>query len=206
MLTKVSTYLLGIGIALLPATSAFGQGESESPDFARPGFYVGLGATLAVQNFDLDEAEDTAKANIDVEDTAPGLDVRAGYRFHPNIAAELHYQTWAEFGFEVEGDGTQESQINTWSLMANLKAFPLTGRIQPYGLLGLGALRVGLDDDFDLGIPSNDTNFCGRLGFGLDFYLAEHSLIYFESSYLLTTGGGDTFDLIPLTVGIQYRP
>jgi opacity protein-like surface antigen len=172
--------------------------ESSDPSSpqSRQGVYVGIGGLYAMENFDRDAAFNDPTLDIDAEDTG-GPQLRLGYRVHPRFAGELLFQYYADFNVST-GDNQIDDDFSGWSLTLNAKAYALLGRIQPYGVLGIGALV------FDDKQGSND-GFLARLGGGLDFYLTESVVLDFEVAYALPTGSIDDFPFTTFAAGIQYR-
>lgn len=197
-------------LALFALTTAASRlPAQEAEDFGRPGGYIGGGFTWAFENFDFDQV--SALTGTDVSASgSPGFDVRGGYRFNEYVALEGDFQYYANF--DIEAAGVDVLSANAFSFFANVKGYPLAGRVQPYGLFGIGVLRAAIEDDFGLGVSESDAAFALRFGGGLDVYVTEHVLLNLDVGYLLTPSdmnfGGPVdigTDLIPLTVGAQYR-
>ena len=179
------------------------QNESRTaqPDYARPGLYVGMGFAGAV----FTEAEEADEKfllaflgyAVDVSyDTAVGLDLVGGYRFHPRFAAQLHLQYLPDTTVSVEGIDFIE--FDTLTFTADLKGYLLTGRIQPYGLVGLGLMYVDTSG-FD------STEFAARLGGGVDYYFTENFVLAAEIGGVLPTETLKEFDQFTFAFGMQYR-
>ena len=108
-------------------------------DYTRPGGYVGVGGVYAVD----------ASAISVVTENSMGLTTRLGYRFTPNLAFEGQFE-WID-GFDIVADPGH--RLETWSLTGNVKGLLMTGRIQPFGILGMGVLRTRFVDAGS-GLPS----------------------------------------------------
>jgi len=162
-----------------------------APDYARTGPYIGIGLGLGFENFD-----DLGGLDID---TGIGVDVWGGYRFLPNFAAEAQVEYLDRFD-----TGPLEASALTFT--ANLKGYALTGRLQPYALVGIGLTRAEakISSPF-LSASASDTGFSARFGGGADFFLTERSSFGVAASYVLTTGSIDGFDYISLLFGFQHR-
>lgn len=180
----------------------------EEPDYAAPGFYIGAGGTYGIELF----AGDDARVS-----NSGGFHVRAGYRIIPNLAVEALYQYYSEFDADP-------GQIDAWALTANAKAFMLTGRYQPYALIGVGYMAgngSGGNPDGPGGVlPDVSANpahgastdvanpgngFLMRFGLGLDAYITEHLSMGPEIAYNLPFGGASNLDLIDISLGLRYR-
>ncbi len=171
-----------VALALL-ATPALAQDDS---DFARPGVYFGAGGTYAIENFDV--------PGYNLDNTF-GFNVRAGYRAIPNLAVELEYEWYDDFGIQgVEVDG--------WALTVNGKGYLATGRVQPFVLVGLGVIHGEASAG---GLSLDDEAFGVRLGAGIDAYTTENLVISIDASYVLPTGNLDDFQYFALGWGLQWR-
>lgn len=217
---------------LLVSSQAFG--EEKEPDFARKGAYVGVGFVYAVNDFGLDNFDKQfEQGGVRVQDSVSqsyGFDVRGGYRFHQHLAAEAQVQYYDDFQLgsklretdPATGDilktGLPDADVTAVAATANLKGYPMTGRVQPYVLVGLGALwaevcnlPVGTSASDFRRVDGNDTSFAVRVGVGLDVYATAHFVFNFEATKVLPTDdtrvGGVDLDLssVPLAFNLQYR-
>jgi opacity protein-like surface antigen len=168
-------------------------------DYARNGPYLGLAGTWATYL----SAEDELPSGFDVDDPL-GLNARAGYRFHPHIAGELEFEWLSEADIDVSGFGTAAT-IESFAFTANGKLYPLTGRFQPFGLIGLGLLSSELEDEVGIGAEVDETEFAMRFGAGLDIYITRNFLGSLDFSYVLPTGDLDEVDYIRFGWGFGYR-
>jgi opacity protein-like surface antigen len=170
-------------------------------DYGRTGPVLGLGAVFAAEDFGLPSGFGG--------DGAWGYDVRGGYRVHKYLGVEGQFQHMHEFGVD-DASGTNVSQIDAYAFTLNGKLYLMPKyRVQPYFAVGIGFLNLdGLSDD--------DTQFASRVGGGLEGYLTENVVLYFEASHLfadtelvpdppLNSGKFDSFDFTSLAVGFQYR-
>lgn len=209
MMHRTFAAVLAAGMALvLSAALAPGAAAQEPPEwddsyypFAREGAYLGLGTLFALENFDTEPAIDDPDAPSDITaDDGGGLYLRAGYRIHPRLAAELMFQYY--WGFEVKDRNgvfdVVDDKFDGWSLTGNAKLYPLLGRIQPYGVVGLGALVFKEK-------RGDDAGFAARLGGGLDFYVTDRFVIDAEAVYLFPAGSISEFQLATFQAGVQYR-
>jgi opacity protein-like surface antigen len=158
-----------------------------------------------------------------VENDAFGVLGRGGYRCHPYVSAEIQFETLADFDGSVSENGTPpvadsargfNLELESLVFTANAKGHLLTGRYQPFVLLGLGFMRMeSKSRDITGGtLPGRapqesdrTVKFAVRYGAGLDFYLTEHVVVTAEGSYLMPTGKLDGLDYYQFGVGLQYR-
>jgi len=148
----------------------------------------------------------------DLEDPLAGLDLLAGYRAHDHFAFEIEGE-WV-FGsndsrLDVPGStGSHRAEISDlWTLTANVKALPLTGRIQPFVLFGFGLHHSELDLDLvsqgltttasdgqgnsavvpaDFSIREREEELDGaiRAGIGVDLHLTRRALLELKLDYV----------------------
>jgi opacity protein-like surface antigen len=247
--------LMSIGCAAIALLTQDDEEEEEGYD--RRGFYVGLSASYARQNFsDSDvlnlvdgelqdnlrvlrgtpELEDpdanppkpagdpgiyTFSLN-DVEDDVFGILGRGGYRCHPNISAELQFEALGDFDGRVMETSMPSNdtvrnfdlELETLVFTDNIKGHLLTGRYQPFVLLGVGFMRMESKayDSTRYDIPGRAPQVSDRVvkvafryGAGLDFYLTKNVVVSAEGSYLMPTGKLDGLDYYQFGLGLQYR-
>jgi opacity protein-like surface antigen len=157
--------------------------------------YLGLGAGFGFENFD-----DTG--GLDIDD-AYGFDVWGGYRFVPHVAAEaqLEYLNGFDasiFGIDLDGQAL--------AVTGNVKVFPfanLSDRVEPFLYAGMGVGWFEIDAG-PLG-DTDEADFIGRFGGGIDLYLSQNVALQVSSSYVLTTGDLDGLDWVSLVAGLQFR-
>jgi opacity protein-like surface antigen len=99
----------------------------------------------------------------------------------------------------------QNVELRSVATTLNAKWYPLTGVIQPYGVIGIGGgwfeiERIGSQ-------PGSDTTneFVFRGGVGVDMRLGSHVTFYGEVTYLGATGEFDGSGAVPVVAGVQYR-
>lgn len=188
--------VLVLGLSVPAAAQTVSDWDDSYYPFSREGVFIGMSAVVALENYDKDPLIDNDMVDISADD-AGGFDLRVGYRIHPLFAAEILFQYWA--GFEVnERTMGINDKFNGWSLMVNTKLYPLGGRIQPYAVMGIGAL-VFTEKKGD------DADFAARMGAGIDFYLSDTFVVDLEVGYMLPTGSLAAFQFTTIGAGIQYR-
>ena len=205
--------IVSLGAALLLVSAAPGSAQD---DFARKGFYVGLGGTYAIDTFENeleDEIEDAVGGPVRVSvDDSLGINGRIGYRFHRRISAEVQAE-WID-GFEanvsVPGFGKIAGvELEPSVITANAKGHLLTGRYQPFLLVGLGVMsaKAKFRDTVGLGLAASErfTDFTTRFGAGLDLYATENVVLSVGADYVLPFGDLKDTDYISFGWGLQYR-
>jgi opacity protein-like surface antigen len=182
------------------------------PDYSRPGWYVGLGGFFAISDFerdtsDLDVVPEAGPPNTDPKfGNSGGIDVRGGYRAFERWAFEFDYQWQSGFN-STSGSLINDVEIDTHLVSLNTKFYVLTGRIQPYALLGASVMIFNteiVDDDFKK--PWDVTaGFAPRFGLGIDYYLTPHWTLGLEGTYIVPVGVLDGSNMGSVGVGATYR-
>lgn len=153
---------------------------------------------------DLDNALRALGYVADIEtDIGAGFDVYGGYRAHPNLALEAEFEMIPST--DITSFGLTVADLETWTVTGNLKAFALTGSIQPFGVVGLGVLHSKLRDSLGAGISESVSGFAVRVGAGVDVYSTENIVFSIRAAYVVYTGGVSGLDYVPFGAGIQYR-
>ena len=177
-------------------------------DFDRKGFYVGVGLGGAFYTEVKDDLEKESLAAlgyvipVDVE-VPPGLDARVGYRFHPRLAGELQLQWFPKA--DIEFADVKALKLETLTLTGNVKGYLLTGRIQPFLLVGAGLMHFDAKDTLGLGVSTKGEDFAARFGGGVDGYLHRNLLFALDTSYVLPIGDADGLEHVSWSLGFQYR-
>ena len=79
----------------------------------------------------------------------------------------------------------------------------MTGRVQPYALLGLGVMFD--DDSTPGGSSSSDSAFVGKLGLGFDVWATDWLGMNLEWTYQLPSGTLRDLDYMAVTWSVVYR-
>jgi opacity protein-like surface antigen len=206
-MTPLVLGLLMIG-CLFPGVVRAQDGDE---DFARPGFYLGAGATYAISEADK-AVERVTLQHVSIDNTL-GINARAGYRFLSWLAAELEYE-WTS-GFEAKGaGGAKLLSLEGNILTLNGKLILPTGRVQPYLLAGFGGTAFSVTDQARLGLKVSGTGAAARLGGGLDIYVTPHIVLNLGADVVGTTNNLSQatrarsqtgLDYVSTQLGLQYR-
>lgn len=185
------------------ALPAFAQSAQDPWDdsyfpYARDGIYLGFAALYALENFDRDTAIRGAGSAQDIDGRdAGGPQVRFGYRYRPRLAGEVLFQYYAGFNLSDSSVGIDDD-FNAWSMTLNGKLYGFLGRVQPYGLFGIGG--IAFDDK-----RGANSAFLARLGGGIDLYLTDRVVLDFEVAYAMPAGALDDLQFATFALGVQYR-
>src|SRR5215475_10991610 len=138
--------------------------DADAQDYARNGAYLGLAGSVGIYTEAEDDLEDVF-GNADI-DPALGLNVRAGYRLHPHFAIEGEFEWLSEADIQVGGQDV--ATVESFTGTANGKAYLLTGRVQPFALIGIGGMGVRIEGG---GGSASESDFAARFGGGVDIYI-----------------------------------
>jgi hypothetical protein len=189
-----------------------GAAAAEGQIYARDGFYIGAsiagvgyqGISNEVRRF-VAGPTGSVRAN---SKAAAGANFRVGYRMHPRVASEVHFEWLTPAGISLSGDvdDPRAFEVQSWVVSANLKGYVLTGgSVQPFLLVGAGMMSAELDDKGNYGFAVDDFSFVGRMGGGLEYYFTPHLVGTVDLTYVLPVGDLDTFHFISGGLGLQYR-
>jgi len=225
----VSCSLRWIAIVCASSLLLSSQGAAQEAKYDRTGFYLGLAGTFAVPTR-LEDTLDSLVSDNTVGFSVEGVDVdaslgfhaRGGYRLHPRLAIEAHFEDLAGFDIAAK-DGqrprpeasTDLANVDGWTLTGDLKVFLLTGTIQPFGVVGVGLMSADAErtasDNLGDGaaqlvaeVPSGDA-FTVRFGGGIDMYLSPHFAICIDTTYVLPTAPLQDLQYVSFEWGFQYR-
>lgn len=184
--------------ALLLAGAAPALAEDEAPAFGGKAPYFSVGGVFAIENADI--AGDLSNSG--------GYDLRLGYDVHEMVAIEAEWQSLTDFDRTATNPvtGATLPDVEARMLSLNARVAPLEGRFQPYALMGMGWVNVQADQ---VANSLHKSSFGMRFGLGLVTYITERVGFALEAGYILPLsgdlGGGNSFDLIPITGSIFFR-
>lgn len=206
-------------VSVVCASVALTEDEEVDPeDFARRGWFLGVAGSSAIETFEDDAERDFQKVlgpevNLSVDDS-PGFNGRVGYRCHRRFAAEVETEWLSGFDADLTQPGVDQLanvEFDPIVVTANVKGYLLTGRYQPFLLIGAGAMTAdaNLRDPVGLiftGINSESDNaFAMRFGGGIDLYATKNVVLSVDADYVLPFGNLDSLDYVTIGWGIQYR-
>lgn len=177
----------------------------------RPASHVGLGAVLAIEDLDLDDAEDDSGLDLEAED-AWGGELRLGRRVHRQVELELHGQAFD--ALEIDASDGSRAELDLWALTLDVKLYEdprdrwlpeLGPGCTPYLVLGLGGLWADLDDPAGFLGPLDSWAGVGRGGLGLELFVSESLAWFLEASLLEPFDDLDGLTLYALSTGLQWR-
>lgn len=162
---------------------------------------------------------------LQLDSSVSGLvGLRGGWRFHRNFATELElrYRTgntvsaWStslEDEFDDEGDPDPFTdpvidpiaEITSVVFTPNVRAYALTGRIQPYATTGFGLKWLSLGTADGSGGGPGFLSWVFRVGGGVEYYLAGNVGIDIGAVYNLSGGDLKDTDYIGVVAGMFCR-
>jgi opacity protein-like surface antigen len=192
--------------------------EIVEDDFARRGWFVGVAGSYAFATFEDDVESNFAKTlgpavDLSVDDSF-GFNGRVGYRCNRRFSAEVQTE-WLD-GFDADLTQPRVDPLANVSLeplvvTANLKGYLLTGRYQPFLLVGAGAMTVDTKVRDSVGLAftgladDSENAFAMRFGGGIDLYATEHVVVSLEADYVFPFGRLDDLRYVMIGWGVQYR-
>ena len=181
-----------------PAAGTAIENPSDNP-YGGKAAYVSAGGVYGIQNVD--------GVPGGVGDSG-GYDLRVGYTVHEKAAVEIEWQSLVNFSRNATDPvtGQEESSLEARMLSLNGRFAPLAGRVQPYALMGIGWVNVQSDRT---SVDTHKSSFGMRFGLGVAAYITERTGVALEAGYILplsgTLGGGQSFDLVPITLSVFFR-
>ncbi len=192
--------------------------QARDDRFSRPGWRVGMSYSHGQQHADESEqasqqaAHEPFQVTLVMDEWKPGLSGRVGYRCHARYSTEVEVEWLDSFNGTVSE--TDQGPFSAIALSpihtsVNVKGYLHTGRVQPFGLFGMGALTVegkATDLSGTAGTSrSQDTMLTLRFGGGLDVYITRSIVAQAKASYVLPITGVDTFRYVSVGIGLDYR-
>lgn len=192
--------------ALLVAAAGTARADEEAKPFGGQAPYASFGGVFGIEN-------NSSSLGSGVSDygglsDSGGYDIRVGYNLRDWVAIEGEWQSLLSFSTDGVDPFTLNNlpAVEARMLSFNGRFMPLSGRVQPYGLLGMGWYNVQADR-----VANNlhESAFAMRFAVGVLAYITERTGVAIEAAYILpvtgTLGGGDRFDLIPITASVFFR-
>jgi len=202
MATRMARIVWAASVLIaLGASVAQARGE-----YARPGPHVSMQGVLAVPLWESELNTRIATAGSSLAAStlslSGGLDLRAGYRFHERVAAEMGFD-WVS-AYAIRLAGAEIARASNWMYYVDAKIYLLTETIQPHLSLGMGAYHL------DYAVPSGPvlvdaTAFAPRFGAGVDYYVDWRWGLTAELDYVLGSRQLVDRDRVSISVGAFYR-
>lgn len=211
--TSIRRAVIGLVSTVLFAAPVAAQ------DYAAPGGYLILGGLNAFQHF-------SNTGGNDFTDSW-GFEMRGGYRMNPFLALEVggDFLSGFETNAFVQQTGRREAlTIDGGNITANAKVhLPWFGRLQPYGMFGLGGQWARLRSTYQTGTVcgpgfnfywyctgtyaqlGNAGGFVMKFGGGTDFWITEDWGLTIDATYVMPTGSLEDVPYTNLGWGVKFK-
>jgi opacity protein-like surface antigen len=192
--------------------------EPRDDDYDRRGWFAGLQGVYAREDYDIDREERNIQSQEDfpVEFNLTNHDVggvrgKFGRRCHSRFSVEFEMEWLDDFAGKENltnnGDLVSDIKFSTIAGTINTKGYLLTGRVQPFVLVGVGAMSVRGDRN---PVGSNkssqdDGHLVARFGGGIDFYATRHWVVSGQADYVYSATNLESTNYISVGFGAMYR-
>ena len=169
-------------------------------------FYVGAGGSYAFEDFDGGDF-----------DNSWGVNVKFGYNLHPllDIEFDFDYLDKFEYSDEFEFSGMNiegNADLNIMTYMIALKGyFPIsTEKVKLSVVVGGGIMYAEIDSKVSVNGSSisysyDETELCGKIGLGLDFFATPDISFGIEGNYTLGFNDLEEIRYFNFTLGVAYH-
>jgi opacity protein-like surface antigen len=210
---KKLSILTVLVMVLCFSTSSYGT------DAAGRTFYIGIGGSYALEDFDVDEVEASLEgiasdSDVDFDDTW-GLNAKVGYHVNNWLSLEFDFDYLSDFeadeGLNVLGIPVNlDADLDVITYMAVFKFTCALEPLKPFLVAGGGIMDADVDAKASaLGESASDseseTDICGKVGFGVDFFATESVSIGLEGSYVWGIDDLDEISYYNFTLGLGYH-
>lgn len=156
-------------------------------DYADPGWYGGLSGSVGYP----------LGGTLDRYSTGLGVAFNGGYRLQEQISIEGAFEWISGFG-----DPTGLRIDSPIMMTANVKAYALTGQIQPWVMLGVGVMTL-----FDNTTPTEVTRLgmLMRFGAGFDYWVTPQIAITSGLNFIVPMGRIEGYQFFTTNLGATYR-
>ena len=200
------------------ATEDDDEVEPRDDDYDRPGWFAGLQGVYAREDYDIDREERNIQEQTPFEvefslnnHDAGGVRGKFGRRCHSRFSVEFEMEWLDDFAGKENltnnGDLVSDIKFSTIAGTINTKGYLLTGRVQPFVLVGVGAMSVRGDRN---PVGSNkssqdDGQLVARFGGGIDFYATRHWVVSGQADYVYSATNLQSTNYISVGFGAMYR-
>lgn len=179
------------------STTTTTASTSEGPVFGGKVPYFMAGGTWGIENV----------SGYGIDSDSGGYDLRAGYGVHEMVDVEIEWESFLSFSRDTSDPvtGINDPALEARMLSLNGRFSPFTWRFQPYAMMGMGWVNVQADRSTN---QDHKSSFGMRFGIGVQTFFTERFGFNLEAGYILPLtgdlGGGDSFDIIPITASFFY--
>jgi len=153
-------------------------------------FYVGLGSSYAVEDFD----------NSPDYDNSWGVNAKVGYHTHPLLDLELNFDYLNNFEYNA-------IDLEILTCMFVLKGyFPIsTEKVKLSTIVGAGLMQADLKYGTSISGSNDEIDLCAKVGLGLDFFATQDISLGIEGNYTFGFGDLDDIRYFHFTIGAAYH-
>lgn len=165
-------------------------------------FYVGIGGSYAVEDFD----------NSPDFDNSWGVNAKIGYHTHPllDIEVDFDYLNNFEYSETYKVSSTrfeEEVDLEIFTCMFVLKGyFPIsTEKVKISTIVGAGLMQADFKYGSSFSGSDDEIDLCGKIGLGLDFFATQDISLGIEGNYTFGFGDLDDIRYFNFTIGAAYH-
>jgi len=165
-------------------------------------FYVGVGGSYAVEDFD--DSPDF--------DNSWGVNAKIGYHTHPllDIEFDFDYLNNFEYSETYKVLGTrfeEEGEVEIFTCMFVLKGyFPIsTEKVKLSTVVGAGLMQADFKYRSSFSGSNDEIDLCAKVGLGLDFFAFQDISLGIEGNYTFGFGDLDDIRYFNFTIGAAYH-
>lgn len=183
------------------------------------GLYIGIGGNYALQNIDTTDVNNDLRAyglQLDFSN-AYGFNGKVGYHFSKLFAVELAFDYFNNLSWNqtvtISGKpATFEANLKLMTLMLAGKLSPNIGSevVRPFIIAGVGNMFGNIDvkttyAGYRSTASNSNSDACGKIGVGIDFYATRNISIGVEGSYVMGFGGMSNMKYTNIDLGVAYH-
>ena len=152
-------------------------------------------------------------------DNSPGFRAKVGYHFSKLFSAEFAYDYFSDFSWSktsgiIGAPVKFKAEMEIMTFMISGKLSPDIGSVvvRPFITAGVGLMQGKLDlrasapsIGYSDSISDSNSDICGKLGVGVDFYATKNISIDTEVSYVAGFHDMDNFRYYNYNLGVSYH-
>jgi opacity protein-like surface antigen len=196
MRIRIFALALGAAVALSLSSVAPAQEDTEpEPPYDRSAAYIIAQGANHIGTFRGKPASNISTTTRH----SMGAKGAIGYRISPHFAGEIQFDWVQKFRVRVDGD---RKRFNGAGITAQVKGYALTGKVQPFGVLGLGVGLFEIRHDKRTKYKKTQAEMMLRFGGGVDYWFTDQFGMVVDATYAWPTGATNKLeDLDYATIG-----
>ncbi len=181
------------------------------------GPYIGIGGSYAIQNFDTDELDVLRYYGFNPEfDNTWGINAKVGYKFNPVVSLEVAFEYLPGFNYSETSRWSSppisiDADLDVLTVVLAGKFYPVPGYVRPYFTAGLGVMNASMDSTvsaagyFPESAKEDETDACGKIGFGIDFFINPNLSFNVEGAYTVGFSDLDNIRYFTVSAGLGFH-